>query len=161
MYQQFSIPEMIDGAKNKGIEAGIYDEETIDNYFHVADAGDMPFEDNSFDIVSSSYALQYNAQGFDHCREVEKILLEFNRVLKDEGLLCISDGRRDLKLGGKIIFQIAKLFISKQISYYWKTSIMAGYTPSEIKEILDQTNLRDKYKIKTDFLDITIYRKNK
>ena len=123
--------------------------------FIEGNAKDMSMlEDNSFDAVISHDSLH-------HWEEPVEVFNEVARVLKDEGLLCISDGRRDLKLGGKIIFQIAKLFISKQISYYWKTSIMAGYTPSEIKEILDQTNLRDKYKIKTDVLDITIYRKNK
>ncbi len=112
------------------------------------------FEDNSFDAVISHDSLH-------HWEEPIDVFNEIARVLKDEGILCISDGRRDLKLGGKIIFQIAKLFISKQISYYWKTSIMAGYTPIELKEMLNQTDLKNKHEIKTDLLDITIYRKNK
>ncbi|MAF51370.1 MAG: hypothetical protein CMH64_04745 [Nanoarchaeota archaeon] len=48
-------------------------------------AMEMPFEDGFFDLVSSSYALQYNAQGFEHKRDVEQILKETNRVLSSNG----------------------------------------------------------------------------
>ena len=80
--------------------------------------------------------------------------------VKDEGVFCIGDGRRDIGLGAKIIFNIAKLFISKQMSYYWGTSIMASYTPSEVAEMLDLTNLTGKYEIKADLFDIIIYNKH-
>jgi len=36
---------------------------------------------------------------------------------------------------------------------------MAGNTPSEVKEMLDQTDLKGKYEIKADLFDITIHNK--
>jgi len=55
------------------------------NIFVKGDAREMPFDPKSFDIVSSSYAIQYNAQGYQHRRDIEEILLQTNKVLKDEG----------------------------------------------------------------------------
>jgi ubiquinone/menaquinone biosynthesis C-methylase UbiE len=132
----------------------VKDELVEDNFIFVeGNAKNMfTFEDNSFDAVISHDSLH-------HWEKPGEVFNEVARVLKENGLLCISDGRRDLKLVGKIIFQLAKLFISKQISYYWKTSIMAGYTPYEVREMLDQTDLKDSYEIKIDPLDIIIYRK--
>ena len=132
----------------------IQDENVEDNIsFIEGNAKDMSFlESNSFDAIISH-------DSFHHWEDPLKVFNEIARLLKNGGVLCISDGRRDIGIGAKIIMQIAKLFISKQMSYYWKTSIMAGYTPSEIKEMLDKTDLRDKYEIKSDILDITIHNK--
>jgi len=132
----------------------IKDENVVDNItFIEGNAQDMSMlENKSFDAIISHDSLQHWEKPID-------VFNEIARVLKNDGIFCISDGRRDLGFGGKLIFQIAKLMISKQISYYWKTSIMAGYTPSEVKDMLDQTNLRGKYEIKTDVLDITIHNK--
>lgn len=44
-----------------------------------------PFRSGSFDVVTSIYALQYNAQGHMDRRDVEEILLETNRVLTERG----------------------------------------------------------------------------
>ena len=52
-----------------------------------------------------------------------------------------------------------KLRIPKEISYYWKTSINAGYTPEEINEILDNTDLKDKYEVKPNLFDLLIFNK--
>ena len=71
--------------------------------------------------------------------------------------MCIGDGRRDIGIGAKMIFQIAKLFISKNMSYYWGTSIGAGYTAGEVRQMLDNTELKDKYEISVDLFDITIH----
>ena len=132
----------------------IKDEDLDTNFtFIQGNAKDMSMlENNSFDAVISHDSLH-------HWEDPIRVFNEIFRVLKDNGILCIGDGRRDIGLGAKIIFQIAKLFISKKISYYWKTSIMAGYTESELKEILNQTDLKGKYDIKTDLFDITIYNK--
>ncbi len=116
-------------------------------------ANDMSmFEDKSFDAVITHDSL--------HHWEVPILIFnEIARVLKLNGVLCIGDGRRDLGIGAKIIFKIVKQFIPKQMSYYWKTSIMAGYTPTEVQDILDQTDLKGKYEIKTDLFEITIHNK--
>ncbi len=108
------------------------------------------FEDQSFDAVISHDSLH-------HWENPIQVFNEIARILKRNSVLCIGDGRRDIRVGAKLIFQIAKLFISKQMSYYWNTSIMASYTPSEIKEMLDKTNLKNKYEIKSDIFDIMIH----
>jgi ubiquinone/menaquinone biosynthesis C-methylase UbiE/superfamily II DNA or RNA helicase len=77
-----AIDEMLAVGKEKTKD--IYGEDS-DSYFHLGDAKQMPFDDKSFDLVSSSYALQYNCQGDKHKRDIEKILLETNRVLKRGG----------------------------------------------------------------------------
>ena len=112
------------------------------------------FENGSFDAVITHDSLH-------HWEQPLVIFNEIARVLKEDGVLCIGDGRRDLKLGAKIIFQIAKLFISKQMSYYWGTSIRASYTPDEIIKMLDLTNLKGKYELKKDIFDIIIHNKQK
>jgi len=116
-----------------------------------ANANNMPmFDDNSFDAVISHDSLH-------HWEEPIQILNEIARVLKEKGVFCIGDGRRDIGLGAKIIFNLAKPFISRIMSYYWKSSIMASYTPNEIKHIVDQTDLKGKYVIKADLFDIMIH----
>ncbi|USN45263.1 MAG: DEAD/DEAH box helicase family protein [Candidatus Woesearchaeota archaeon] len=60
--------------------------ERAEEFFHEGNARDMTmFQNGQFDIVSSAYAIQYNAQGFEHKREVEEILAETNRVLRQGG----------------------------------------------------------------------------
>jgi len=110
------------------------------------------FDSNSFDAVICHDSLH-------HWEEPLEIFNEIARVLKKDGILCIGDGRRDLGLGAKIIFTIARLFVSKKIHYYWKTSIMASYTPSELVKMLNQTNLKGRYEIIADLFDIIIHNK--
>lgn len=80
-----NMKEMYEKARIKCLEQGVYTEDMIDDFLMIGDARDMPFEDESFDFVTSSHALQYNAQGFDRKRDIETILLETNRVLKKRG----------------------------------------------------------------------------
>ncbi|MHA1191556.1 MAG: class I SAM-dependent methyltransferase [Promethearchaeota archaeon] len=108
------------------------------------------FKDNSYDAVITHDSLH-------HWEEPISIFNEIARVLKPNGILCIGDGRRDLGIGAKIIFRIVKQFIPKRMSYYWKTSIMAGYTPTEARNMLDQTKLSGNFEIKADLFDIIIH----
>ena len=132
----------------------VKDEKVEDNIkFFNGNAKNMTmFEDQFFDAVIAHDSLH-------HWEEPLQIFNEIARVLKNDGVLCIGDGRRDISIGAKIIFNLAKLFISKQISYYWKTSIIAGYTPSEVRDMLDQTDLKGRYEIKADLFDIVIHNK--
>ena len=132
----------------------VKDEKVEDNIKFVnGNAKNMSmFEDQFFDAVIAHDSLH-------HWEEPLQIFNEIARVLKNDGVLCIGDGRRDIGMGAKIIFNLAKLFISKQISHYWKTSIIAGYTPSEVRDMLDQTDLKGRYEIKADLFDIVIHNK--
>ncbi|MBN1801577.1 MAG: class I SAM-dependent methyltransferase [Candidatus Lokiarchaeota archaeon] len=129
----------------------ISDENVENNIsFILGNAKDMSiFEDKSFDAIISHDSLH-------HWEEPIQVFNEIARVLKDDGILCIRDGRRDIGLGAKIIFQLARFFISKKMSYFWKTSIMASYTPVELQEMINLTRLKNKIEIKTDIFDIII-----
>jgi ubiquinone/menaquinone biosynthesis C-methylase UbiE len=86
-----AMPEMLAVGKEKCAELKVYSPEEIDKYFHRGDAKKMScFEDRSFDVVSSSYAIQYNAQGYRHRRDVEQIFLETNRVLRKGGYAILA-----------------------------------------------------------------------
>ena len=122
-------------------------------YIHGTAENMSIFEENSFDAVISHDSLHH----WDHPL---KIFNEIARVLKDDGILCIGDGRRDIGLGAKIIFNLVKLFISKTMSYYWKTSIMASYTPEEARSLLNETDLRDMYEVNADLFDLMIQNKS-
>tara|TARA_Y100000310_G_scaffold2130_1_gene2660 strand:- start:967 stop:3510 length:2544 start_codon:yes stop_codon:yes gene_type:complete len=76
-----ALPQMLKKGKEKCKEEGIYNGQE----FVEGNARNMPFDDGSFDLVSSAYALQYNAQGYQHRRDIEEILLETNRILRPEG----------------------------------------------------------------------------
>lgn len=108
------------------------------------------FSDNSFDAVISNGSLH-------HWNRPEKVFNEIKRVVKNNGIFCICDGRRDLSLGAKCIFHIVKQFIPKFMKIGWKTSIMAGYTLDELKIILDQSDLKDKYELKLGLFDFLIH----
>ncbi len=135
---------------NKNIEAeGVKDQ--IE--FIQGSAEDMhQFDVNSFDVIITHDSLH-------HWDEPEKIFNEIARVLKPNGIFCIGDGRRDIGLGARLIYNVMKLRLPKEISYYWKTSINAGYTPEEISEILDKTDLKNKYKVIPDLFEILIINK--
>jgi len=121
--------------------------------FILGDAKNMvDIKDDFFDAVISHDSLH-------HWENPISVFDEIHRVVKKDGIICIKDGRRDISLSAKLVFNILKVFISKTLSYYWKTSIMAGYTPRELKNILDHSKLKDKYEIKTDLFDLLVYSK--
>ena len=111
------------------------------------------FADNSFDVVFSNESLH-------HWVNPEKVFNEISRVLKPNGVFCITDGKRNLKFKAKLKFHILKLTIPKFIRMGWKNSIMAGYTKEEIGKILDKTKLKGIYTIKADMLNLIIYNSN-
>lgn len=75
------VPEMLDVAKNHYAE-GAGDGVPVD--FEVVDAQNMPFEDESFDVLTMAY-------GIRNMPEREKALSEMYRVLKPGGqLVCLE-----------------------------------------------------------------------
>lgn len=134
--------------KNKVIE-GVQEQVT---YIHGNAENMDKFLDNSFDVVFSNGSLH-------HWEQPDKVFNEINRVLKSDGIFCISDGRRDLSFLARIIFHIFKCFVPKFMRLGWKTSIMAGYIPEELVNILQHTELKNKYTLETDIFDIVVFNK--
>ncbi|NVM18546.1 MAG: hypothetical protein HWN80_12595 [Candidatus Lokiarchaeota archaeon] len=44
--------------------------------------------------------------------------------------------------------------------YYWETSMNAGYNPDKAENLLDASDLKNLYEIKTILFDIIIYYKH-
>lgn len=82
-------PEMLETARKKAAKLGLRVE------FEVADAGSLPFEDRTFDTVTSSLSL---------CTFPEPVLAlrEMARVCKDDGrILLLEHGRSDRRWVGR------------------------------------------------------------
>lgn len=119
--------------------------------FVKGNAEDMDlFKDNSFDLVFSNGSLH-------HWVNPERVFNEIRRVLKPDGTFCITDGKRNLQFLGKLKFHVLKFTVPKFLRIGWKNSIMAGYTKQEIVDILNSTNLKGKFKIREDTLNLIIF----
>ena len=95
---------------------------------------EMPFPDNSFDAVFSNGSLH-------EWEEPIKVFNEINRVLKPEGIFCITDMRRDVNpLLKWLIYSLTK---PKEIRHGFLTSLNASYTVAEISELLNQSELKN------------------
>lgn len=92
----------------------------------------MPFPDGSFDAVISNGSLH-------EWEDPVKVFNEINRVLKPQGLLCISDMRRDVNTLIKWFIYLSTR--PKEIRPGFLTSFNASYTMEEITNLLGQSKL--------------------
>jgi ubiquinone/menaquinone biosynthesis C-methylase UbiE len=69
--------------------------------FRTGDVENLPYDDNSFDVVTCSHS-------FHHYPNQKRALAEMRRVLKPGGKAMIVDGSRD-NLWGNIIFGIVEI----------------------------------------------------
>ena len=69
--------------------------------FKIGDVEDLPYESNTFDIITCS-------NSFHHYPNQERAIKEMHRVLNSEGRLMIIDGSRD-NLLGKLIFGVVEM----------------------------------------------------
>jgi demethylmenaquinone methyltransferase/2-methoxy-6-polyprenyl-1,4-benzoquinol methylase len=97
--------------------------------FEVADATNLPFEDNSFDISSISFALHEMPLSI-----IEKVLKEMVRVTKPRGIIVIAD--YDLpknKIGEFLVYHFVALYEAK----YYKTFIK-----SDLETLLHKNRIK-------------------
>ena len=120
--------------------------------FIVGDAETLPFDDESFDIITIAY-------GFRNISDQPKALKEFNRVLKNGGRLLIlefSNPRsRIIKFlyrlySVKIMPRIASLFTEKYAYEYLPESIEMFPKRSEVKNQLKNSQFSN-----TKIIDMT------
>ncbi|GEM_PF-5350716 len=71
--------EMLENGKNIATSLGIYNTSNRDSYFIQAYMQKIPVVDHFFNLISCSHAFQYNGQGYENKRDLENILLEFNK----------------------------------------------------------------------------------
>jgi ubiquinone/menaquinone biosynthesis C-methylase UbiE len=97
--------------------------------FEAADATNLPFEDNSFDISSISFALHEMPLSI-----IEKVLKEMVRVTKPKGIIVIAD--YDLpksKIGEFLVYHFVALYEAK----YYKTFIK-----SDLETLLHKNRIK-------------------
>ncbi len=116
--------EILEKAKNRASVEGF--EDRID--FKVGDAEEMPFQDDSIDMIVSTLSLH-------HWAEPVQILQEIHRILKPAGKFLIFDFRRDARKFFYGLFTFAtKIVVPKALKRVKEPlgSIKASYTPEEV-----------------------------
>ncbi|MCI0494313.1 class I SAM-dependent methyltransferase [candidate division KSB1 bacterium] len=121
-------PDMIKIAEQNAKEYGLSDRAE-----YVLSSGEkMPFEDSTFDAVFTNGSLH-------EWSEPRKTFDEIWRILKPGGRIFISDLRRDTSLLIRWFLWINTR--PKEIRPGLITSINAAYTPSELRELIKDTQL--------------------
>jgi ubiquinone/menaquinone biosynthesis C-methylase UbiE len=97
--------------------------------------GTLPFADGEFDAVVSFLALH-------KWNDPEKILREIERVCKKDGIVYISDFRRDqASIPFKLYVQQVRFEMGKEIAENLKKSFNSAYSAAELKQILERLDL--------------------
>lgn len=87
--------------------------------FQVADATNLPFEDNSFDVSCVSFALHDMPQTIK-----EKALREMGRVTKREGIIVVVDyALPENKIGAFLIYHLVRLYEGKYYLEFIRTDL--------------------------------------
>lgn len=90
------------------------EKENIGNISFISYKGiDLPFADNEFDMVVSRYALH-------HFPDIHKSISEVSRVLKQEGLLFISDPTPNVNDAVRFVDEYMRLKKDGHIKFYTK-----------------------------------------
>jgi demethylmenaquinone methyltransferase/2-methoxy-6-polyprenyl-1,4-benzoquinol methylase len=98
--------------------------------FEAADATNLPFEDNSFDVSSISFALHEMPLSI-----IEKVLKEMVRVTKPEGIIVIAD------------YDLPKNKICEFLVYHFVALYEAKYYKTFIKSDLETLLRKNRIKI--------------
>ena len=110
--------------------------------FLVGDAEDLPFEDNTFDVITIAY-------GYRNISNQEGALKEFNRILKNKGQLFILEFSEPTNriIGSlykfysyKVMPFIASMFTKKYAYDYLPESIDMFPSRKDIKKTLENNN---------------------
>ncbi|MAX10624.1 MAG: bifunctional demethylmenaquinone methyltransferase/2-methoxy-6-polyprenyl-1,4-benzoquinol methylase UbiE [Candidatus Marinimicrobia bacterium] len=117
----------------------------VNTDFLVGDAENLPFEDNTFDVITISY-------GYRNISDQPKALKEFNRILKNKGRLFILEFSEPTnRLIGplyklysyKVMPFVASIFTKKYAYDYLPESIDMFPTRAEIKKTLEDNYFSD------------------
>ena len=129
-------PDMIRVAERNRAEAGV-----TNVRFVQGDAAKMEgMAEAAFDAVISNGSLH-------HWLDPIAVFDSIARVCKPGGLAAISDGRRDLSLFARMFVGTLRTVMrlhplgTRPMIDGWKSSIAAGYTPGELREMLDRSKL--------------------
>jgi ubiquinone/menaquinone biosynthesis C-methylase UbiE len=102
--------------------------------YRLGSSSQLPFEDGSFDAVFTNGSLH-------EWSDPQAAFNEIGRVLKPDGRYFVSDLRRDMS-----VFLLAFMWLGVHpaaIRPYLLTSVGAAYTPTELRAMLDRSDLRE------------------
>jgi ubiquinone/menaquinone biosynthesis C-methylase UbiE len=127
--------EILEFAKKRAVDKKM--EQKME--FKVGNAEEMPFEDNSIDILISSLSLH-------HWINPVNVFKEIYKVLKPDGTFLIFDFRRDSRkfFYGFITF-VTKIIVPKALKKVKEPlgSLLSSYTPEEVLQFCSQASLQD------------------
>jgi ubiquinone/menaquinone biosynthesis C-methylase UbiE len=107
--------------------------------YRQGDIHELPFDDGSLDFVVSTLSLH-------HWADPSAAFGEIRRVLKPRGQFLVFDTRRDSPLMVYHLLKFAQLTIlPRQLKEKNEptSSVMASYTPDEVREILETTSFTE------------------
>jgi ubiquinone/menaquinone biosynthesis C-methylase UbiE len=135
-------PDMTALARQNAVEYGLSDR-TI---YQGGEGNKLPYEDNTFDAVFTNGSMHEWVDPLGTFNEMV-------RVIKPGGRYFISDLRRDMNVLMRWFLWLGTK--PKSIRPYLFTSINASYTPSELKEMVGTTALRNAV-IRGDIVGVSI-----
>ena len=137
--------DMIEKARENARRYGVADKIK----FILATAADIPFADNSFDMVISYASLH-------HWFNPVAVFDEVARVTAADGRAIIRDNMRVYQnpLWHAAIWLVSR-FMNRRHRQNWPGVIRASYTIPEARELLNQSQLRG-YLVRRDFLFIDL-----
>ena len=117
--------------------------------FLVATAANLPFADNSFDLVISYASLH-------HWFDPLAVFNEVARVTGETGQAFIRDNKRVYhRPAWRTIIWLMSRFMNRRHRENWPKAILASYTVPEVREILQRSNLSH-YRVRSDFVFIDL-----
>ena len=125
--------EMIAQAEQSARESGVIDRVS----FKIGDADQIPFPDNSLDLVISTLSLH-------HWNDPVGVLNEIERVLRPDGAFMIFDLRRDMTPPAYLLLWFVTNFVVPKALYHINeplSSRNASYTPEEAAKLVEQSHL--------------------
>lgn len=127
----------IDIANRNKLEAGVQDRVN----FTYGEADTMAnVQDNAFDFVVSHQSLHY-------WNSPARVFDQIARVLKPDGAFFISDDRRDLNWLGRLQVLLGVLVLSRRIGQSWQESLRGCYSADEVRQMLQDSALRDRWEM--------------
>lgn len=135
--QDFEITSLQESKKFTEISRKFANEDLVRMDWKVGKPEEIPFEDESFDIVISAFDLH----SWD---EPLKVLKEIDRVLKPRGVVILLDVRKDRWW----FFYLPSLFYTWFIAGYWlfrrvKFAFKSSYKPNEIEKLVQHLKLKN------------------
>jgi ubiquinone/menaquinone biosynthesis C-methylase UbiE len=107
------------------------------------------------EIPNDSYDLAISRDSLHHWQDPLKAFQEIARVVKPQGKVYIQDSRRDQGWGARVIVNVMGPLLAGEMAKYWRSSIAASYTPTELESMLGSLSM-DSWVVKGGFMDLSV-----